>query len=100
MDLPELDAPLQAGGGHGALAGVGLAVAGAHGVAARRARLGQEELQRLAGERLHPAHGVQVVLAAVAWVCGDTVRREKVSSSAEERTPRPAVYLPSGIRCL
>lgn len=74
MDLPELDAPLHAGGGHGALAGVGLAVAGAQRVAAWRARLGQREEQRLAGERLHPAHGVQVVLGAVARVCGDTDR--------------------------
>lgn len=74
MDLPELDAPLQAGGGHGALAGVGPAVAGAQALAARRARLGQGEELRLAGERLHPAHGVQAVLAAVARVCRDTAR--------------------------
>lgn len=74
MDHPELDAPLQAGGDHGALAGVALAVAGAQYVGAWQARLGQREELRLSGERLHPAHDVQVVLAAVARVCGDTVR--------------------------
>lgn len=78
VDLPELDAPLKAGGGHRALAGVGLSVAGTQRVAFRWARLGRGVEQRLAGERLHPAHGVQAVLAAVARVCGDT---RQVSSS-------------------
>lgn len=72
MDLPELDAFLQARCSHGAIAGVGLAVTGAQRLDTRRARLRQAEDEGLAGERLHPAQRVQAVLAVFTRVCGDT----------------------------
>lgn len=68
VDLPELDAFLQSRGGHGALAGVGLSVAGAQRLVARGAGLRQAVELGLAGQSLHPAHGAQAVLTVFARV--------------------------------
>ena len=71
VDLPELDAFLQACWSHGTLAVVGLAVAGTQRLIVRGARLRQAKEEGLAGDRLHPAHLAQAVLIVFAWVCGD-----------------------------
>ena len=71
MDPPELDAFLHARRCHGALAGVGLSVAGTQRLVTRGARLWHAEDEGLAGESLHPAHRVQAVLAVFTGVCGD-----------------------------
>lgn len=71
MDLPELDAFLQACRSHGTLAVVGLAVAGAQRLIVRGARLRQAKAEGLAGDRLHPAHLAQAVFIVFARVCGD-----------------------------
>lgn len=78
VDLPELDAFLYARCCHGALTGVGLAVAGTQRLAARRARLRQAKEEALAGESLHPAHGVQTVLTVFTRVCGERGIHERV----------------------
>lgn len=91
VDLPELDAFLYARRCHGALAGVGLAVAGAQRLAVQRARLRQIEELGSTGERLHPAHGVQAVLdVPLTRVCGDTDTHEY---APRQRTVCPVVYL-------
>lgn len=72
VDLPQLDAFLQARGGHGALAEVRLPVAGAERLAARGARLGQADQEGPAGESLHPAERAQAVFAVFARICRDT----------------------------
>lgn len=78
MDLPEFYAFLHACCCHGALAGVGLAVAGTKKLITRGARLRQAKDEGLAGESLHPAHRVQTVLIVFTWVCGDMDAHEYV----------------------
>lgn len=78
MDLPELDAFLHSRGCHGALAVVGLAVAGTQWLITCRARLRQAKKERLTGESLHPAQTVQTVVVVFTWVCGNMDTHEYV----------------------
>lgn len=86
MDLPELDAFLQARGGHGALAEVCLPVAGAQRLAANGARLGQADQEGPTGESLHPAERAQAVFAVLARICrdADTVGPQLQNSSIRD----------------
>lgn len=76
MDLLELDSFLHAGCRHGALAGVGVAVAGTQRLINVGARLRQAKDQGLPGDELHPAHRVQTVLTVFTRVCGDMASNE------------------------
>lgn len=79
VDLPELDAFLQARGGHGALAGVRLPVAGAERLATRGTRLRQADQEGLTGESLDPTERARAVFAVFARICGDTDSRATVT---------------------
>lgn len=79
MDLPQLDAFLQARGGHGALAGVRVPVAGAERLPTHGTRLRQADQEGPAGESLHPTERAQAVFAVFARICGDTESRAQVT---------------------
>lgn len=78
VDLLQLDAFLSAGRRHDALAGVGLAVAGAQRLVAWRAGLRQVKRDGLAGDGLHSAHLVQAVVVVFARVCGESKTNDAV----------------------
>lgn len=82
MDLSEPDAFLQARGGHGALAGVRLPVAGADRLATWGTRLRQADQEGLTGESLDPAERAQAVFAVFARICGDTDSRPRLQYSS------------------
>lgn len=82
VDLPELDAFLQARGGHGALAGVRLSVAGADKLAGG-ARLRQADQEGTTGESLDPTERAQAVFTVFARICGDTGSRATVTGQLE-----------------
>lgn len=72
VDLGELDSLLHAGGGHGALAGVGVSVTGADRLSTQRTGLGEAVEQWLSGQAIYTTAAVQTVLTVSARVCGET----------------------------
>lgn len=70
VHLPELQALPQARGSHGALAGVGLAVAGAERLLLREAGLRQAHHEAPTGESLHPTGRALAAFAVSARICG------------------------------
>lgn len=83
MDLLEPDALLQARGGHGALAGVRLPVAGAERLAIRLTRLRQADQEGLTCESLHSTEHAQAVVAVFARICGDAESRATVTAQLD-----------------